>query len=346
MLKLNSLGIGTLHRPYIISEIAQAHDGSVGIAHSMIDAAKAAGVDAVKFQTHIASEESTSDDVFRKPFSYQDSSRFDYWKRMEFDVSHWVSLKKHAEDIGLVFLSSPFSVAAVTLLDRIGVPLWKVGSGEIANAELLDAVTATHKPILASTGLHSWTDIDNLVIRLKTANIDFALLQCTTEYPSLLVDVGINVLSEIKSRYHCLSGLSDHTGVLAPALLAMSHGADVIEVHATFDRSMFGPDSKASLTFTEISQLVTYRNQFQEILSNPVDKNFAADSRASLRSIFSRSLALKRTLPSGHILSFSDICLKKPGTGLQPSQLPSIVGKKLRRQVLGNVLLKLDDLEP
>ena len=145
--------IGFSEECFVIAEVGQAHDGSLGTAHQFIEAAKRCGVDAIKFQTHIAEEESTYDEPFRVKFSSQDATRFEYWKRMEFSENAWKELYEHATAAGLVFLSSPFSVKAVELLESIGTPAWKVGSGEIRSNDLIDAMLETKKPILLSSGL-------------------------------------------------------------------------------------------------------------------------------------------------------------------------------------------------
>src|SRR5437763_1720168 len=147
-------------RCLIIGEVGQAHNGSLGMAHAFIDAIANAGADAVKFQTHIASAESTAAEPWRIRFSPQDSTRYEYWKRMEFSEEQWLGLKKHADERGLLFLSSPFSVEAVQLLQRVGVPAWKVASGEISNVPLFEALARTELPVLMSTGMSDLSEID------------------------------------------------------------------------------------------------------------------------------------------------------------------------------------------
>lgn len=185
-------------RVLVIGEVGQAHDGSLGMAHAFIDAIAAAGADAVKFQTHIAAAESRTDEPWRVRFSYEDDTRFAYWKRMEFDPDGWVGLRRHAHDRGLAFLSSPFSVEAVELLRRVGVAGWKVASGEVANPLLLDAVAVTGQPVLLSTGMSGWAELDGAVERLRDGGAGrLALLQCTSAYPVGPDQVGLNVLGEI-----------------------------------------------------------------------------------------------------------------------------------------------------
>jgi len=139
----------------VIAEIAQAHDGSLGTAHAFIDVAADAGADAIKFQTHIAAEESTPAESFRVEFSWQDATRYEYWKRMEFTETQWLELSGHASERDLVFMSTPFSVRAIDMLEQMGVPAWKVGSGDVGNHVFLQRMVATGKPVLLSSGRSS-----------------------------------------------------------------------------------------------------------------------------------------------------------------------------------------------
>src|SRR4051812_10731814 len=199
--------IGRAHPALIIAEVAQAHDGSVNFAHAFVDSAAAAGADAIKFQTHIAAAESSRAEQWRVQFSKQDASRFDYWKRMEFTKDQWRELKEHAESKGLIFLSSPFSVQAAELLKEIGLQAWKIASGEVRNELLLERIIATKLPVLVSSGMSSWSELDLTVQTLKRAGIPFLLMQCTSAYPCPPERVGLNLLKEMRDRFACESGL-------------------------------------------------------------------------------------------------------------------------------------------
>ena len=335
--------IGQGNPAFIIAETGQAHDGSLGAAHAYIDAVAGAGVDAVKFQTHIAAAESTLDEPFRVKFSRQDRTRYEYWQRMEFTFEQWQGLASHARDRGLVFLSSPFSVQAVDMLDKIGVPAWKIGSGETVSGNMLDVILETGKPLLVSTGMSSYPEIDTLTARFNAQNIPFALLQCTSRYPVDLKEVGLNVIQEMKKRYSCPAGLSDHSGSIFPALAAMAQGADLIEAHVVFDRRMFGPDTPASLTVEEFQVLCKARDAFHLMTSHPVNKNEMAESLREMRSMFGKSLALVRDMPAGTVLTDKMITAKKPGTGIPLDQKQSITGRILSRDVARNRLLCWED---
>lgn len=329
----------------LIAEVAQAHDGSLGLAHTFVDAAARAGADAVKFQTHIAAAESTQDEPFRVKFSQQDATRYDYWKRMEFLAEQWAGLANHAREKGLIFLSSAFSVEAVDLLRRIGMPAWKIASGEIASAAILDAMIAAGGPFLVSTGMSNWTDIDAIVGKLRAAQREFAILQCTSRYPTALEDVGLNVLDELRQRYDVPVGLSDHSGRIEPAIAAITRGAEVVEMHLTLDRGMFGPDVPASLTVDEFGLVSRYRDALAVMNRHPVDKDAMAQDLSGMRELFGRSLAAARPLAAGTVLTRDMLAAKKPGTGIAEREIQKIVGRKLARDVRADRLLVWDDLE-
>jgi N,N'-diacetyllegionaminate synthase len=336
--------IGKGQPAFVIAEVAQAHDGSLGLAHAFIDAAADAGADAVKFQTHLAAAESTLDEPFRVRFSRQDETRLDYWRRMEFTEEQWQGLAAHARERGLIFLSSAFSLAAVELLQRLGMPAWKIGSGEFASRELWDAMAAAGVPILFSTGLARRAEIDNAVSLFRAKGLPFALLQCTTSYPSPLEEIGLNVLEDLREAYHCPVGLSDHSGSVFPGLAALARGADLVEVHVTFDRRMFGPDTPASLTFDELRLLCGMRDAVATMDRYPVDKDVMAEKLNSLREMFGKSLAPVAPIKAGSVLRPDMLTAKKPAGGIPPEAVAEIAGRRLKRDVTPDRILRWSDL--
>ncbi len=332
-------------RCLVIAEVAQSHDGSLGMAHAFIDAAARAGADAIKFQTHLAAEESTAAEPWRVHFSPQDTTRYEYWRRMEFTEEQWLGLKQHATRAGLMFLSSPFSHRAVELLGRIGVPAWKVASGEVTNLPLLDAIIATGLPVLLSSGMSSWRELDDAVARVKAAGRELILMQCTSEYPCTAEHTGLNLLAEMRGRYGCPVGLSDHSGTIFAGLAAAALGARVIEVHVAFSREMFGPDVPSSVTFEELKQLTEGVRFVTTALGNPVDKDQTAREKEPLRAIFGKSIVAASDLQAGTVLTESNLALKKPGTGLPPAALPQFVGRRLVRSLSRDQQMTPDDVE-
>jgi N-acetylneuraminate synthase len=339
---LEAIGTG---RSFIIGEVALTHDGSLGLAHAFVDAIADAGADAVKFQTHIASAESTPSEPFRVKFSRQDATRYDYWKRMEFTAEQWSGLAAHARERKLVFLSSAFSLAAVELLQRLGMPLWKVGSGEMFNTELLDCLAGTGAPVLLSTGLGKLEDVDAAVTRVRAKGVPVGVFQCTTAYPCPPEKIGLNMLATYRERYGSWVGLSDHSATIFPGLAAATLGVDFIEVHVALSREMFGPDVPASVTTTELRQLVDGVRFIESMRDNPVNKDALASDTEPLRRIFTRSIVAARPLAAGPVIGRADLVLKKPGTGLAPDRLDDVVGRRLRRAVAADALLALEDIE-
>lgn len=337
--------IGAGSPTYLIAEVAQAHDGSLGTAHAHIDAAAEARVDAIKFQTHIAAAESTRDEPFRIAFSRQDATRYDYWQRTGFTEDQWAGLAEHAMERGLAFISSPFSREAVEMLRWIGVPAWKVASGEVNTIELLDDMVAGGEPVLLSTGMSGFADIDGAVATLRSAGVPFAVLQCTSRYPTAYEDVGLNVIDELVARYGCPAGLSDHSGKVYPGLAAIARGAALVEVHLTLTRRAFGPDVPVSLTVEEMAQLAEMRDAVHRMDLNPVDKDAAAERMAGMRTMFGRSLAPRETLAPGTVLTADMLVPKKPASGIPVSALDQVVGRRIVRPVPGDRLLSWEDLD-
>lgn len=328
----------------IICEVAQAHDGSLGMAHAYIDAAADAGADAVKFQTHIAAAESTPAEPWRVKFSRQDATRYDYWKRMEFTEEQWQGLKKHADERGLQFLSSPFSLESVELLVRVGVSAWKIASGEVSNSMMFERIASTGLPILLSTGMSPLSEIDTAVELIRKYNLPLTVLQCTSMYPTPPEKLGINLIPIFRERYSCNVGLSDHSGTIYAGLAAASLGIDVLEVHITFSREMFGPDVPASLTTWELRQLVDGVRFIEKMNANPVDKDIMATELAVMRKLFTKSVVARADLPSGTVLQLEHLAVKKPGTGIPADQLSRVIGKILQRDVVKDELLQEEDL--
>ncbi len=333
-----------MQKTFIIAEIAQAHDGSLGILHSYIDALSKTGVDAIKFQTHIAKAESSKEEPFRVNFSYVDNTRYDYWKRMEFTKEQWQDIKTHCDDVGLEFMSTPFSLEAVNLLEDIGIKRYKISSGDVENFLLLEKVAKTKKEILLSSGMSSFKELDEAVKFLEGFGVDISLFQCTSMYPTPAKKVGLNVIGQMQKRYKKQIGLSDHTGSIYAPLSAVALGATLIEFHAIFDKRMFGPDSTSSLEINEIKQLVEGIRFIDEANLNPIDKQNSLEF-TKMNKIFGKSLAVNKDLKDGDIISFEDLESKKPaGCGISTKEYKNIIGKKLKVSKQAQEFLNKEDL--
>ena len=330
---------------FIIAEIGQAHDGSLGLLHSYIDALSFTGVNAVKFQMHIADAESSMYEDFRVNFSYVDKTRFNYWKRMEFTIDQWIGIKKHCDSVGLEFMCSPFSNMAVDWLEEIGVDKYKVGSGEVNNFLILEKIAKTGKDIILSSGMSNFSELDDAIKFLKQFNSKVSILQCTTKYPTSAEDIGINVIGELRSRYKSSVGFSDHSGTIYPTLSAVSLGAEIVEFHAIFDKNMFGPDSKSSLTITEIKQLVEGVRFIETSLNNNIDKTDNSKFK-ELKNIFEKSLAVNNDMKIGDIIAFDNLEAKKPfGHGISAKEYKKVIGKKLNKNINRWDFLTQEDID-
>lgn len=318
----------------IIAEIGQAHDGSVGILHSYIDALANTGVDAIKFQTHLADAESSEYETFRVPFSYVDKTRFEYWQRMQLTTEQWLAVKDHCHNVGLKFISSPFSCKAVDVLEQAGVDMYKIGSGEITNLLMLEKIAKIGKPVILSSGMSTIDDLDEAVDIFKKNKTEVAVLQCTTAYPTQPDQWGLHIIKQLNDRYSIPSGLSDHSGDIMACLAATALGAEILEFHVVFDKRMFGPDAKASLEIDEVKRLVTGVKQIRESLKSKFCKNSQTESLLGLKQLFGKSLCVNKRLAANHTITFEDLEAKKPlGYGIAPSDYKTIIGQKLNKDL-------------
>jgi len=329
----------------VIAEIGLSHDGSMGLAEAYIDAVAETGADAVKFQTHIAEAESSEKEPWRVKFSKQDERRIDYWRRTAFTEEQWRKLREHAEKRGLLFLSSPFSNEAVDLLERIGVHGWKIASGELTNDFMLERICQSNLPVLVSTGMARMREVESIAQRFRQENVQFALLQCTSMYPTTADKLGLNVLAKYRKNFDCLVGLSDHSGTIFASLAAAALGASIFEVHVVFSRKMFGPDVGSSLEFDELKQLVEGVRYIHTAVANPVDKDEMADELQNMRGLFTRSLVASSDIIAGQKLTREMVTAKKPGTGISVERAEEYFGRILLRNITAGHYLEESDFD-
>ena len=345
MLEIAGRPIGQDHPPFIIAETAQTHEGSLGNAFAMAEVARDCGAHAIKFQTHIAAEESTPSEPWRIPFSRQDASRYDYWRRMEFTFDQWAALKDHCDSLGLVFLSSPFSIKACEWLEQLGMPAWKVASGEIRNQQLLGFMRATGKPILLSTGLAEPDEAIALARELQDGGHSVGLFHCTTQYPTPPEQEGLNVLEDYLTALEPMPvGLSDHSGSPVAGIVAAWLGAAMIEVHLTLHEKAFGPDVSSSLTPAGLAQLVEGSEAAWRMRRNPVDKLAQLSELTNVRTTFGRSLFTNCDLPEGAVVTEEMLAYKKPAGGLAYEERDRLVGRKTTRALPRDHMLSADDV--
>ncbi len=317
----------------LIAEIAQAHDGSLGILHSYIDALADTGIQTIKFQVHIADAESSEYESFRVPFSYVDKTRKDYWKRMEFTKEQWIEIKQHCEEKKLEFLATPFCIAAVELLEELNVNRFKIGSGSINDLLLIDRIASTKKSIILSSGMSDWNELESAIKYIQKFHNQISILQCTTAYPCPPEQLGLGLLMEFKSRFQLPVGFSDHSGCIYSGIAAVALGAELLEFHVTFDKSMFGPDAKASLTIDEVSELVEAISFVEQAISETDLKNDSVQF-SEIKKNFGQSLSVNKDLKKKHIIVKEDLESKKPaGHGIPSNEFEKLIGRELIRDL-------------
>jgi N-acetylneuraminate synthase len=214
-------------------------------------------------------------------------------------------------------------------LEEVGVKRYKVGSGEVNNLVLLEKIIQTKKPIIISSGMSSFEELDKTVAYLKSKQAEISILQCTTAYPTKPAQFGLNVIQELKQRYKVPVGFSDHSSSIEACIAAVTLGAELLEFHVVFDKNATGPDAKASLTMNETTQLVKAIRNIEIALQTPIDKSDNSKFK-ELKNIFEKSLAVNKSLKAGHILTFDDLETKKPkGYGIDAAKFQNVLGKKL-----------------
>ena len=338
-----AVGVNT---PPIIAEIGLAHEGTLGFALAFIDAVAGAGAEIVKFQIHDADSESTINERFRVNFSKQDKHRRDYWNRTSFSKEQWQILKEYSESKGLIFTASVFSINAIDLLLSLDARIVKVGSGDLLNEEFAERLESYNGLLLLSTGLANLKDIET-ALYLYQSNVKknkLMLMQCTSKYPTPLVESGALIIKQLENRFDIPVGFSDHTVGLSASIVALVQGAKAIERHVNFDLRMFGPDTGSSITFDELEGLVNFRNDF-ELIKKPFDKDRISKELVNTKIMFGRSLCLKSNLPKGHKLTRHDFTLKKPGGGdFNWKDIDQLIGKKLVKNKSHDISLSKEDI--
>ena len=326
----------------IIAEIGSVHDGSLGNALKAVEMASEVGADAIKFQTHLADYETLKEAP--SPSYFNEESRYDYFQRTAFSLDDWKRIRQKALDKDIKFISSPFSIEAVDLLEEVGMDIYKIPSGEVSNIPLLEKIANLKKTVLLSTGMSSWNEIDEAYEILSSHNSEVIIMQCSSIYPCPPKEAGINIIKEISNKYGTKVGFSDHTNRFAASICAAYSGADVIEKHLTFSKKMYGSDAKNSLEPHEFEAFVREVKDAWEMRKFKVDKNDVSKYSA-MKNVFEKSIVYSQNLFEGHIITISDLGFKKPGNGLKPNSYKSLLGKRLIKPVSYNDFVNFSDFQ-
>lgn len=327
-------------RPWIIAEAGSVHDGSFGNACKLVELAARSGANLVKFQTHIAAAETLRDAP--APSYFKAEPRFQYFERTAFTKSQWVELATLARSLGLGFVSSPFALEAVDLLEETGVDAYKIASGEVTNLPLLKRIAATGKPVVLSSGMSDWAELDRAVEVLRAGG-PLIVMQCTSAYPCPPERAGINVIGEIAKRYGVETGFSDHTAGIAASVAAISAGATVVEKHYTFSKYMYGSDAQFGQEPEAFARYCAEIKDAWAIVQSPVDKADLSGVR-EMKSVFEKSIVTAIAVRSGDVLGDHHLAFKKPGTGIRADRVDAVLGKRATRDLPPDHMLAEADL--
>ena len=333
-MKIGNRSIGPNEPPLVIAEIGINHGGDLDVAKNMVDLIASSGCECVKHQTHIIEDEMTEEAKSIFPPN-ADKSIWDVMKECSLTLDEEKELKKHAENLGLIWISTPFSRKAVDFLDHIDVPAFKIGSGEADNLPLINHIAKKGKPIIMSTGMQSIQSLKNSVEILENSHVEYALLECTNLYPSPPEIVSLKGIEELKDAFpKALVGFSDHSIGPEMALASVALGACIVERHFTDTRYRNGPDISCSMDPAELRLMIDRSVEIYKALKNPKQRTTPEED---VYKFARASVVADKDMPAGHIITEKDIWARRPGSGEIPGyKYHDVIGKKLRLAVKKN----------
>jgi len=332
---------------FIIAEAGVNHNGDVNMAEKLIDAAKDAGADAVKFQTFKAESMVTRDAEkasYQKETTHRDESQYEMIKKLELTNRDFEELFAYAQKKGIVFLSSPFDEESVNLLDKLGVPAFKVASGEITNFPLIRQIAKRGKPIVLSTGMSTLAEIDEALQFITGEGIgDIVLLHCITSYPAKVEVMNLKAMETLRHVFKLPVGLSDHTIGITIPIAAVALGACVIEKHFTLDRKLPGPDHRASLEPAKLRQMIKAIRDVESAMGDGIKK--PSEQEEEIKKVTRRSIVAITDIPSGVVITKDMIGIKRPGSGIEPRYLHEVVGSISKTRIERDETVTRDKLK-
>lgn len=321
--------IGDNQPCFIIAEAGVNHDGDIEKAKKLIDIAKNAGADSVKFQTWITEEiitKTVEQAEYQKKNTGLEESQYNMIKKLELTFDQFKELKEYAENNNIMFLSTPDDEKSVDFLDELGVPAFKIGSGELNNYLMIKKIGEKGKPIILSTGMSTIEEIQEAInVIYSTGNKNLILLHCTSQYPAKYKDVNLRAMITLKNTFNTIVGYSDHTvGILVPQI-AVSHGADVIEKHFTYDKNAIGPDHKCSLNPIELKEMVMKIREVELILGESTKQ--PTEGELKIRRVVRKTVVAERNISKGTIITEDMLAIKRSNGNLEPKMIKEILGK-------------------
>ena len=332
-----------MEKVYIIAEAGDNHNGDFNTALKLVDVAKRAGADCVKFQTFVTEEiisKYAEMAEYQKKNTGKEESQFEMVKRLELSFDEFRKIKEYCDRVGIQFLSTPFDLKSVDFLNELGVPFFKIPSGEITNYPYLIKIAHTGKPVVMSTGMCEPDEILAAINVLeKNGSGEITLLHCNTEYPTPLKDVNLYAMRTMKKMFGKKVGYSDHTKGIEVPVAAVALGACVIEKHFTLDKNMPGPDHKASLEPDELGRMVKNIRNIEIALGDGV-KHVSESERKNI-AIARKSIVARRNIQEGEILTEENLAVKRPGTGINPMQWMEVLGTRAVRDFKEDELIEI-----
>jgi len=345
-MKISNKSIGKGQPCFIIAEAGVNHNGNINLAKKLIDISKDAGADAVKFQTWVTEELMLKESPMAEyaKDNTKETSQYDMLKKLELSFDEFKELKKYADKKEIIFLSTPDDEKSVDFLYGLGIPVFKIGSGELTNPFMLEKVAEKGIPIILSTGMGDLEEVRRAVNIINSCgNKELVLLHCTTNYPAHLGNVNLRAMKTLAEEFNVLVGYSDHTeGIYVPPI-AVSLGASVIEKHFTFDKNAEGPDHKASLNPDELKEMVNLIRKTEQILGRSVKS--PTHNESLNKKIVRKSIVVKRDISAGTKITKDMITAKRPGIGIKPIDFDKVVGKIAKIAIKQDNLITLEMLE-
>lgn len=339
-MKIDNRRVGYDSPCFIVAEACDNHMGSMNIAKEMVLQAKLAGADAIKFQHHLPDEEMLKDVPMSDNF---DEPLYEFLKRHALTLQQHRDLRDFCEKTAILYMCTPFSFKAAVELDSIGISSFKIGSGEMTDLPSLRKIAALGKPMIVSTGMSTFEEIDETYELLKNAGSVFALLNCASEYPPAYEDINLRVIPEMIKRYpEAVIGHSDHTSDIYTSFAALTLGAKIIEKHVILDKNTRGPDQSVSIDMMDLQNMVHGIRKIELALGS--EKRLHERERP-IRTWAFRSVVAVRDIRQGEEITPDSVWSKRPGTGIPSKRMNEIIGRTAIRNIQNNTLIRWEDLE-
>jgi len=339
--------IGRGYPVFVIAEAGVNHNGDLGLATELIDVAISAGANAVKFQTFNADAIAATDAPkaeYQLATTTPGQSQLEMLRKLELSRDAHFTLKAYCDKRGMTFLSTPFDEPSVELLEGLSVPAYKVSSGDLTNLPLIEQVSRTGKPVIISTGMSTLEEVGTAVKTAQSVGCnELILLHCVSNYPATPNEVNLRAMRTMEQEFAVPVGFSDHTEGIAISLAAVALGAAIIEKHFTLNRNLPGPDHQASLEPMELATLVKEIRSVEDSLGDGCKKPTPAEIETA--KVARRSIMAGISLKAGTVLRRDLLVLKRPGTGLPPSMVESLIGRRIRIDIPAGTMIKLEMLD-